>query len=63
MNIVVRLVPLQVVVKDDEGIRPGTTAERLAKLKPSFTEAGTTTAGNSSQVSVKEKVEVIYYCQ
>lgn len=31
-------------------MRPGTTVEKLAKLKPSFTESGTTTAGNSSQV-------------
>jgi acetyl-CoA acyltransferase 1 len=40
-----------VVVSEDEGIRVGTTAEKLAKLRPSFTETGTTTAGNSSQVS------------
>lgn len=35
----------------DEGIRPGTTAENLATLKPAFTPAGTVTAGNSSQIS------------
>ncbi|XP_054847392.1 3-ketoacyl-CoA thiolase, peroxisomal [Eublepharis macularius] len=38
-------------VLQDEGIRPGTTLEGLAKLKPAFKENGTTTAGNSSQVS------------
>src|SRR5262249_47256931 len=32
----------------DEGMRPDTTAEGLAKLKPSFREGGTVTAGNAS---------------
>ena len=35
----------------DEGIRPGTTAEGLATLKPAFKEDGLITAGNSSQIS------------
>jgi acetyl-CoA acyltransferase len=35
----------------DEGIRPGTTAETLAALKPAFKEDGKVTAGNSSQIS------------
>jgi acetyl-CoA acetyltransferase family protein len=35
----------------DEGIRPDTTVERLAKLKPAFREGGTVTAGNASQLS------------
>src|SRR5918999_748231 len=35
----------------DEGIRPGTTAESLAKLKPAFQSDGTITAGNASQIS------------
>jgi acetyl-CoA acyltransferase len=34
----------------DEGIRPGTTAEGLAKLNPSFLPEGKVTAGNSSQI-------------
>lgn len=34
----------------DEGIRPGTTAEVLATLKPAFQEDGRITAGNSSQI-------------
>ena len=38
-------------VEEDEGIRPGTTAETLAKLKPSFIKDGTITAGNASQLS------------
>ena len=35
----------------DEGIRPDTTVESLAKLKPAFKEDGRVTAGNSSQIS------------
>jgi acetyl-CoA acyltransferase len=35
----------------DEGIRPGTTAESLAGLKPAFKPDGKVTAGNSSQIS------------
>lgn len=40
-----------VVVKKDEGIRKGTTAESLSSLGPSFKKGGTTTAGNSSQLT------------
>jgi acetyl-CoA acetyltransferase family protein len=35
----------------DQGIRPDTTLERLAGLKPAFKEDGKITAGNSSQIS------------
>ena len=35
----------------DQGIRPETTLEGLAALKPAFKEDGLVTAGNSSQVS------------
>ncbi len=35
----------------DEGIRPDTTVESLAKLKPSFLDDGTVTAGNASTLS------------
>jgi len=35
----------------DQGIRPETTLEALAELKPAFKEGGLITAGNSSQVS------------
>jgi acetyl-CoA acyltransferase len=34
----------------DEGIRPGTTADSLANLKPAFLPEGKVTAGNSSQI-------------
>ena len=40
-----------VVVSEDEGVRPGTTADSLAKLRPAFTKDGTLTAGNASQIS------------
>ena len=35
----------------DEGIRRGTTAEKLAALKPAFADDGVIHAGNSSQIS------------
>jgi len=35
----------------DQGIRPGTTLEKLAELKPAFKEDGKVTAGNASQIS------------
>lgn len=35
----------------DEGIRPETTVESLAKLRPAFKPKGSVTAGNSSQTS------------
>lgn len=38
-------------ISRDDGFRKGLTLEKLASLKPAFTEDGTTTAGNSSQVS------------
>lgn len=40
-----------IVVKEDDGIRKETTVEGLNKLKPAFKQGGTTTAGNSSQVT------------
>ncbi len=39
------------VVDTDEGVRPGTTVEALARLRPAFSADGTITAGNASQVS------------
>lgn len=39
------------VVDQDEGIRPDTTAESLAKLRPAFAAEGTITAGSASQIS------------
>ncbi len=41
----------EITVDKDEGIRESTTMESLGKLKASFKQGGTTTAGNSSQVT------------
>jgi acetyl-CoA acyltransferase len=38
-------------VLKDEGIRRGTTIEKMAELKPAFKEDGVIHAGNSSQIS------------
>ncbi|WP_416147124.1 acetyl-CoA C-acetyltransferase [Salipaludibacillus sp. HK11] len=47
-----KLVEKEVSVDTDEGVREGTTAETLAKLKPAFNvQGGTVTAGNASQMS------------
>ena len=40
-----------IVIGTDEGVRPDSTAETLAGLRPSFAEGGTLTAGNSSPLS------------
>lgn len=55
------LIPVEVVdprgkreptmVEADEGVRPGTTAEKLGGLRPAFTKDGAVTAGNASQIS------------
>jgi len=39
------------MISQDEGIRAGTTAESLSKLKAAFQVGGSTTAGNSSQTT------------
>jgi acetyl-CoA acyltransferase len=39
------------LVTADEGIRPDSSVETLAKLKPAFKEDGKVTAGNSSQIT------------
>jgi acetyl-CoA acyltransferase len=40
-----------VTIEHDEGIRPETTVEALARLRPAFRVDGTVTAGNSSQTT------------
>ncbi len=40
-----------IIVDQDEYIRPGTTLEGLAKLKPAFLKDGTVTAGNASGIN------------
>jgi acetyl-CoA acyltransferase 1 len=42
----------EVVLTKDDGIRPGTTAEGLGKIRPAFPQWGNcTTGGNASQVT------------
>ena len=40
-----------VLIAADEGIRPDTSVDRLAALAPAFSQDGTVTAGNASQIS------------
>ena len=40
-----------VTVSQDEGFRPGTTAESMSRLRPAFAADGSITAGTSSQIS------------
>jgi acetyl-CoA C-acetyltransferase len=40
-----------VTVENDEHIRPGTTIEGIAKLRPAFVKDGTVTAGNASGIN------------
>ncbi|RIK08009.1 MAG: steroid 3-ketoacyl-CoA thiolase [Acidobacteria bacterium] len=54
-----QIIPVEITTDDgetevfsrDEGIRPDSNVETLAKLKPSFREDGLITAGNSSQIT------------
>ena len=46
-----KLIEADDLVLRDEGIRPDTTAETLANLKPAFKPDGKITAGTSSQIS------------
>lgn len=46
-------------VSVDEGVRPDTTAEGLAELRPAFAEYGSITAGNASQMSDGASVGVV----
>lgn len=46
-----KLVEKTIQFKQDEGVRPDTNMETLAKLRPAFHINGTVTAGNSSQTS------------
>jgi acetyl-CoA acyltransferase len=41
----------RIVFSKDEGVRPDTSLQTLAKLKPAFNLKGSVTAGNSSQMS------------
>jgi len=41
----------RIVVSQDDGMRKGLSLEKVQKLKPAFDPAGSTTAGNASQIS------------
>ena len=55
--------PRAKTVSLDEGMRPDTTAEALAKLKPAFQDDGTVTAGNASQLSDGAAALVVGQCR
>lgn len=46
-----KLVEKKFMFDTDEGVRPGTSMETLAKLRPAFSAKGSVTAGNASQTS------------
>ena len=46
-----KLIETDELLSQDEGIRPDTTVETLANLKPAFKPDGVVTAGNSSQIT------------
>ncbi|VBA43365.1 3-ketoacyl-CoA thiolase [Mycobacterium innocens] len=54
-NFIGQIVPVFVddgtIVNTDEGVRRGTSVEKLAALKPAFVDDGVIHAGNSSQIS------------
>lgn len=43
----------------DEGVRAGTDADSLGRLRPAFAEAGNITAGNASQISDGASVTIV----
>ncbi len=47
------------LVTVDDGVRPGTTVESLAKLRPAFKVGGPVTAGNSSQMTDGAAVSLV----
>jgi acetyl-CoA C-acetyltransferase len=48
-----------IVFDQDEFPRPGTTAEKLAKLRPAFSKEGTVTAGNASGINDGAAVVIV----
>ena len=46
-----KLIATDEILSQDEGIRPDTSVETLANLKPAFKPDGVVTAGNSSQIT------------
>jgi acetyl-CoA acetyltransferase len=53
----------QVTLTKDEGIRYGTTAESLGKIRPAFPQFGNrSTGGNSSQVTDGGEFSILFFC-
>ncbi len=51
-GVLTEVVPLPgIELTQDEGIRPDSTLEKLAKLRAAFVDGGTVTAGNSSPLN------------
>ncbi|RDW68242.1 hypothetical protein BP5796_08899 [Coleophoma crateriformis] len=47
------------IISLDDGVRPSVTLEKLSKLNPAFKKDGTSTAGNSSQISDGSSATII----
>jgi acetyl-CoA acyltransferase len=54
-----KIVKTEEVVEVDDGVRPGTTLDTLAKLRPAFKKDGPVTAGNSSQMTDGAAVSMV----
>ncbi|MBA2175396.1 acetyl-CoA C-acyltransferase [Halobacillus locisalis] len=53
------IAPIQGILEEDEGIRKGTTIEKLSHLAPAFSSEGTITAGNASQMTDGASVGIV----
>ena len=54
-----KIVKTTEVVDIDDGVRPSTTLETLARLRPAFKQGGPVTAGNSSQMTDGAAVSMV----
>ena len=54
-----KIVRKKELVEVDDGVRPGTTVETLARLRPAFKTDGSVTAGNSSQTTDGAAVSLV----
>ncbi|GGF27386.1 acetyl-CoA acetyltransferase [Halobacillus andaensis] len=51
--------PLSNILDQDEGVRANTTAEKLESLSPAFSQDGTITAGNASQMTDGASIGIV----
>ena len=51
-----------IVVSEDEGIRKGTTADKLSHLRPAFKKNGSVTAGNASGINDGASMMLVMTC-